>query len=248
MAINWEMGIAPDAGMNALNAFEEGKRMRREQLARNALGTLVQNPNDTQAFGTLASASPEIAMKFRENQVAVAKAQREQQQQQVQVMGNLLGQANDEASYQTALSAAKLHGIDTTGAPANYDPQWIDGMRMVVQAYQKDGGAKLTSLAQNLVALGYKPGTAEFRAQLAAGMNSEYAKPYIDASGATRLHTPNITVPAQGPQPARRAAIIPQRPAGMTNDQLWAQAHDAVRRGANVDDVFRQLQAWGVNP
>lgn len=202
MAINWDMGVAPDVGANALAAFEQGRQTRRADDSRNALATLVQDPNDTKAFGKLARSSPEIAMKFRENQVAVAKAQREQQQQQVQVMGNLLGQANDETSYQTALSAAKMHGIDTTGAPANYDPNWVNGMRMVVQAYQKDGGAQLTSTMKELVALGYKPGTPEFQGALAQALNASYAKPYTDASGATRLYTPQIAVPAQQtPQP-----------------------------------------------
>ena len=44
--------------------------------------------------------------------------------------------------------------------------------------------------------------------------------------------------------------ILPRssRPPGMTDDQLITQANAAVRAGKNVEQVFRQLQAWGVNP
>ena len=44
--------------------------------------------------------------------------------------------------------------------------------------------------------------------------------------------------------------ILPRssRPPGMTDDQLITQANEAVRAGKNVEQVFRQLQEWGVNP
>ena len=44
--------------------------------------------------------------------------------------------------------------------------------------------------------------------------------------------------------------ILPRssRPPGMTDDQLITQANAAVRAGKNVEQVFRQLQEWGVNP
>lgn len=51
-----------------------------------------------------------------------------------------------------------------------------------------------------------------------------------------------------GAPPPPKPAIITQRPAGKTDAQLFSEAHEAVRKGANVDEVFRQLQAWGVNP
>jgi len=51
-----------------------------------------------------------------------------------------------------------------------------------------------------------------------------------------------------GPAAPPAPQIIAQKPAGMTDDQIWAQAHQAVRDGANVDTVFRQLQAWGMKP
>ena len=50
-----------------------------------------------------------------------------------------------------------------------------------------------------------------------------------------------------GPAPQAPQAP-PPRPQGMTDDQIWAQAHEAVRNGANVEEVFRRLQAWGLNP
>lgn len=40
----------------------------------------------------------------------------------------------------------------------------------------------------------------------------------------------------------------PIKPQGMTDDQIWAQAHEAVRNGASADEVFRRLQTWGMKP
>lgn len=65
MAINWQMGIAPDIIGNALNAFEEGRKLRRENDARNALGTIVQNPNDQAAWGTLLKADPATGLQAK---------------------------------------------------------------------------------------------------------------------------------------------------------------------------------------
>lgn len=63
--------------------------------------------------------------------------------------------------------------------------------------------------------------------------------------GAAMTASPN----ANGGVPtAPSGAQFGQRPAGMSDSQLINAAHDAVRQGANVETVFRRLQAWGVNP
>lgn len=54
--------------------------------------------------------------------------------------------------------------------------------------------------------------------------------------------------PVAASAPPVQPQIIPTRPPNMTDDQLMTQAHEAVRKGVNVEQVFRQLQAWGVNP
>lgn len=53
--------------------------------------------------------------------------------------------------------------------------------------------------------------------------------------------------PATSPSPSKPAAPTP-KPSGMTDQQIWAQAHEAVRNGADVNEVFRRLQSWGMNP
>jgi hypothetical protein len=51
-----------------------------------------------------------------------------------------------------------------------------------------------------------------------------------------------------GQQQAPAPQILPRsaRPQGKSDDQLFAEARQAVEGGANVDTVFRQLREWGV--
>lgn len=48
--------------------------------------------------------------------------------------------------------------------------------------------------------------------------------------------------------PSPKVQLIPDRPAGKSDDQLMAEAQDAVARGADKIEVFKQLEAWGVQP
>lgn len=164
MAIDWSLARTPDIIGNALNAYEQGKAMRREEMARNALSTLVQNPRDTAAFGNLAQASPEIALKYQHMQNQDGADRQKIQADRVQQLGRLLNHATDEATYQQALAAAKSLNIDTGTAPPNYDPNWVNQQKLMLSAFEKDGGAQLSSEARKLVELGYQPGTPEFTA------------------------------------------------------------------------------------
>lgn len=49
-----------------------------------------------------------------------------------------------------------------------------------------------------------------------------------------------------GRQPAPQRAAPGPRPQGMTDQQLFDQAREAVGRGADVNEVFERLKAWGV--
>lgn len=67
-----------------------------------------------------------------------------------------------------------------------------------------------------------------------------------DGERVTFVPIPNPYAQQGGEQ--QQAPSFGPRPANMTDDQLLKMAHESVRNGANVEQVFRRLQAWGVNP
>jgi hypothetical protein len=242
MAINWSLLQQPDIIGNALNAFEQGKEMRRADSGRNAMASLAQNPNDQAAFGQLAQSDPATAIQFRQHQGRAATQAQETKNAQLQQMGRLLNHATDEASYQQALAAAKQIGIPVDGAPPAFDPNWINQQKTILQAFEKDGGQQISGLARELTDAGYKPGTPEFQQAMATALRGKYAPQYTDQQG-------NLRQSQLPPLPGLpKQQIISQRPEGMSDSDLFAQAREAIQSGANADDVFRQLQAWGVQP
>lgn len=63
--INWNALNVPDIGGTFMNAFQRGSEMRRQKETRNALGTLVQNPNDPTAMANLAKYDPATALQAK---------------------------------------------------------------------------------------------------------------------------------------------------------------------------------------
>lgn len=253
--INWGLLQAPNNGMNVLAAFQQGREMRREQDTRNALTTLVQNPNDQAAFGQLAQANAPMAMQWREQRAGQQAQQQKLAAERVKQTGVLLRQVKtDPTRYGQAREAAIALGIPAETIPPAYDPAWVDQQLMMASVFEKDGGQQISGIARELVDAGFQPGTDTFNKAMADVISNKYAAEYVDEYGNTRRRSAlSIQPPSVGTQPqsAPQAAapkIIPQKPAGMTDEQIWAQAHEAVRNGANAEEVFRQLQAWGMNP
>lgn len=249
MAIDWSLARQPNVLAMALDGYEQGKQMRREEASRNALGALVQNPNDQAAFGTLAQNAPEYAMQFRGQQQQVQLGQAKQHGEQMQQLGRLLNHATDETTYQQSLAAAKQIGLDVSTAPPQFDPNWVGQQRLVLQAFEKDGGAQISGLARELSDAGYKPGTPEFQQAMATALRGKYAPQYTDQQGNVRMgQLPPLPGIGQAPRAPQAAQIIPTRPQGMSDDDLFRQAQEAVANGADRNAVFEQLQAWGVQP
>lgn len=63
--VNFNALNIPDIGGTFMNAFHQGAQMKREHDARNALGAIVQNPNDQAAWGTIMKADPATGMQAK---------------------------------------------------------------------------------------------------------------------------------------------------------------------------------------
>lgn len=189
------------------------------------------------------------AITVRGQQQTQQTAQAKQQQDQLVQMGRLLDGARDEGSYQQSLAAAKQIGIDVSRAPANFDANWINQQKMVLSAFEKDGGKAISGLARELQDAGYQPGTTAFQEAMGIALQGKYAPQYTDGQGNLRQGSlPRLPAPGQPAPQAPMPKIIPQRPAGVDDAELFRQAQEAVAGGANRNEVFEQLQAWGVKP
>lgn len=258
--INWSM---PGPQNNALAYFQMGnelggqfrERQRREQdekAVSGALSAIVANPKmDDATFSDMVRNLPGNAgirfVEMRRNaQIADQEASgraAERKRADLPLLTRLIENSTDEASYQANRTTAQEYGVDVSGIPAQFDPQWRDKQLATLRALQTpEGQQALSAAGKTAQDMGFKPGTPEFNQRVTEIYLAGESKPYTVA-GDTRLYTPRFSSDAP-PKPQ----IIPQKPAGLTDDQIWSQAHEAVRNGANADDVFRQLEAWGMKP
>lgn len=269
--INWGL-----AGGNAFtNAFQVGAALGqrvRQRDADNALAAYVADrQGNAMGGGQGIAATPEQqaeSQRIRETfmrrdpvrfaQIEQQNAQLEQQRSRAaveaakarqagipQVIGLLKG-STDQASYEQNVRTARTYGIDTSGLPAQFSPQWRDQQVATLEMLSSPQGQEAFSTAgKQAMDEGFRNGTPEFANRVREIWQLNNAKPYTDATGATRLYIPGGQQQAATPQ--RQAQATP-KPSGLTDDQIWSQAHEAVRNGANADEVFRRLQSWGMQP
>lgn len=79
MPVNWGLGVMPDVGGNALNAFKQGQQERQQADARNALAAYATNPDDEQALNALAPHQPQLVIQRKQEMAAAKKADGEKQ-------------------------------------------------------------------------------------------------------------------------------------------------------------------------
>jgi hypothetical protein len=145
MSVDWGLGLQQgNAGDAFSNAFQKGLQTNRENTARNAMATLVQNPNDPKALSELAKVDPQTAMEFRKQQIEQVKAQLGQHHDNIIQGAQILRQFNpkDQASYTAALQAAQAAGIDISQVPQQYNEQYVQGVIHIADALKPEAGAQ----------------------------------------------------------------------------------------------------------
>ena len=245
-------GGAPMGGMGAPSTV--GNPPMPTQWGGNGGGivpTETQKSESQAAYERLAKINPRLAMQAQDRvagqEAARVKAMQEQAQSGfagLQKVGQLLEGVSDEATYQRTLSMAQQNGIDISRVPQNYDPQWVEGQKGFIKKLQDPKAQEALSTAGKVAAdMGFKPGTPEHAQKTIEVWQAGEAKPYV-VGGETRLYRPSLSGGGATPAPK----IIPTRPAGKTDADLFREAREAVENGADRNTVFEQLQAWGVKP
>lgn len=188
---NW--GILGSPGNGLAQGLALGKQFR-EQRQQNALLDIRRQE-----------------MEQRQSRDAAEAAQKRQTQRntQTQQLGRLLDHATDETTYQQSLAAARQLGLDVSQVPQSYDPAWVNQQKLVLQAFDKDGGQQLSGLARELQDAGYQQGTPEFAAAMRTALQGKYAPQYTDDEGNIRQgQLPALPGTASAsPRPSAPAAL-----------------------------------------
>lgn len=251
MAIQWGLAQGPNSFQNALGmGLQLGSmvRERKEQQAaqeaetqgRNALAGFAMG--DQSQMGAAMQYDPRATLGIRQDMATAAKAEREQQAQAAEQRRadlptaiRLLEGATDEASYQRNMQTAAQYGIDTSGFPQQFDPQWRDENLTTMKMLGSPKGQEILSTAGKVAAdMGYQPGTPEFSQYVRDYTTAQLAKPYTGSQGETRLYTPQIGGAAQSAGPEVGAVVGGYRfKGGNPNDRSsWEQAGGGASNGA----------------
>jgi hypothetical protein len=143
MAVDWALGLQQgNAGDAFSQAFQQGQQTQRQNIARQAMAALVQDPNNPKALAALAQVDPQTAMEFRKQQIENTKAQLAQHQDSIVKGAEIIRQFNpkDQQSYTQALMAAQQAGIDISQVPQEYNPQYVDGVVKLADALKPQAG------------------------------------------------------------------------------------------------------------
>ena len=118
--VNWGLGVPQtNAGNAFMDAYKQGQVQHRQDAARQAMGNLVQNPNDPQALAALAKVDPSAAMQFRQQQIEYHKAQLAEHQDSILKGAQIIRETNpqDQASWTRSLALAQQAGVDISQIP-----------------------------------------------------------------------------------------------------------------------------------
>lgn len=206
----------PNIMGTAVQAFEYGRAKKAESETQNALTKYALNPDDPEAFQTIAKYQPQMAMQIRGQQQRQQEQQRkiaaEEEQQRIgklKTVAQLFNGVNDDVTYRRGLAIAQQMGLDTSAAPQAYDPNWVEQQKMIVNTFIDKPDA-LPLIAQEVQMAGFEPGTPEFQAEMSRILKAKYSTvktvPYQPGGGVAAYDTATggiteIVVPNTG-QPA----------------------------------------------
>jgi hypothetical protein len=238
--IQW--GLAGGNGFqNALATglqFGQIARQRTEEREyKNALA--AYDPAKPETIKPIMQADPRVGIQLQRDAAAQAAERAKQQQADAGTFRRLLKHAaQSPEGWQQAVGAAQNMGLDLSGIPQQYDPDWAKQQLFIIDAMEDPD--KRTAIQQDIESLGIDPSSPEGVKAVGELILYKYGKPITDEQGRPSLALPQITVPQAAP------VQHPPRPEGKSDTELFSQAREAVEQGANVEEVFRRLEAWGV--
>lgn len=201
----------------------------------NALASYAKNPNQ-QNLSMVIDRDPRMGMQLQEREAQRQAAEAKAGQEKAMTVAKLFDGVTPE-NYQQRLSVAQRMGIDTTGAPQQFDPNWVAENRIIMQTVAERPEA-LSTAGKIAVDEGYQPGTAEFNSRVKQIVVSEATKtiPYQPGGGVATYNaqtgqTQVIVQPNYGDQPAGG----PAQPSGNIARPKTKAERDALKPGQQYE-------------
>ena len=233
-------------GLGALQAFQQGRDMKRQDNTRSAFAAYATDPSEQNLTG-LAQYDPQFVMQAKQQQAQAARQQQMDQERQMQqgrekmgMVARLLGGVTDEGTYQQARAAAQQMGLDVSQAPPTYNPNWVGQQRMIAGLFEKGNEQELSGMARELINAGGRPGTPEFERDMRTAFNNKYGGEYIDENGNTR-RAPATS--SSGPAPAVQEGATATNPS--TGEKVQFQGGKWVPMGGQGAPATPFVQAFG---
>jgi hypothetical protein len=181
--------------------FGQMARQRAEEKEyKNALAGY--DPSNPETIKPIMAADPRVGIQL---QGQMRQQQQQQAQQRQADMGTfrklLKHAAQSPEGWQQALGGAQQLGLDISGVPQQYDPEWANQQLFVMEALETpEGQEALSTAGKQAVDMGFKPGTPEFQARVTELWQQNGAIPYTGPGGETRLYIPGRSQQV-GPEP-----------------------------------------------
>ena len=179
MSVQWGLG----QGNNALAMFQQGAQLggqireRREQSEyRNAL--LEQKKADGERQ------QAEFAAQQQDREAK----QKDRLRSEMGLRAKLLAKAQKSPQdWANAYAAGEQLGLDMSGVPKEYTPDWAAQNQLIAEAMAKDGGERLSGVSREIEeATGFAPGSPEHRQALQQALTGKYGVDYADEQGNMR--------------------------------------------------------------
>lgn len=168
MAANWQ--LANGGGFqNALaTGLQIGQGIRQQRQDTERRNALVQQQQ----------------AQMQRQQQTDQRQQLEQRRADLPFVGKLLGSVRDEASYQQARGVAQQYGLDLSGAPPSYDPQWVESQKATVQALSDPKAQEaLSTFGKIATDEGLAPGSPPYQQRVRELWQADQQKFYALAPG-----------------------------------------------------------------
>jgi hypothetical protein len=140
--------------------FDEFAASQKRNALEAAMRGYAMNPDDPNAVNALAQVDPATAIQVRQQQQTRQQAILEANREKIIAGAKIVRQLNptDEASWQAARQAAANAGIDISEVPANFDPQYVQGLIATADALAPQSGSELMAVAPGTTVLDKQTG------------------------------------------------------------------------------------------
>ena len=194
MAVNWGLAGGNGFGNALATGLQLGQVARQRQEEKEYRNALAQyDPNNPETIKPIMEVDPRTGLHLQQQAQRAQAQQAEQRRADLPMMTRLLEHAaQGPEQWQQARGLAQQYGIDVSGLPEQFDPEWAQAQAQTMKLLATpEGQEALSTAGKQAVDMGYRPGTPEFAQAVRDIYLAGASKPYV-VGGETRLYTPKI--------------------------------------------------------